>query len=286
MRSAARLSWEDAAALAALSRSKPLRRTDHRSRQSGERARSSPNPTPISRRKSGRRLADGTPLVTAERHGNGLIILVHVTANADWSNLPLVRSSSSTCCGGSSISHRVPAAAPPEARPQPEPARDLHAAPHARRQWRSHRSAARFAARRGRRDRPPDAHARTSGRALSSRRQRTRHQSWCIRATASPLMGAIAARRLGARSDSRAGARPCALSVSLQPSSSSCSIARPRSSCRGAGGGDARTRRGDSPRHLVLRAVRHRKSARRQRRATPQLEFALDNTLQTRLAYV
>ncbi|MBL8908697.1 MAG: DUF4159 domain-containing protein [Rhizobiales bacterium] len=34
-------------------------------------------------------LADGTPLVTARKHGNGLVILVHVTANADWSNLPL-----------------------------------------------------------------------------------------------------------------------------------------------------------------------------------------------------
>ena len=34
-------------------------------------------------------LADGTPLITSARHGNGRIILVHVTANADWSNLPL-----------------------------------------------------------------------------------------------------------------------------------------------------------------------------------------------------
>jgi hypothetical protein len=34
-------------------------------------------------------LADGTPLVTAQRQGEGLVILVHVTANADWSNLPL-----------------------------------------------------------------------------------------------------------------------------------------------------------------------------------------------------
>jgi hypothetical protein len=34
-------------------------------------------------------LADGTPLVTAERRGKGLIVLVHVTANADWSTLPL-----------------------------------------------------------------------------------------------------------------------------------------------------------------------------------------------------
>ncbi len=34
-------------------------------------------------------LADGTPLVTAEQRGKGLIVLFHVTANANWSNLPL-----------------------------------------------------------------------------------------------------------------------------------------------------------------------------------------------------
>ncbi len=35
------------------------------------------------------RLVDGTPLVTAERRGQGWIVLVHTTANADWSNLAL-----------------------------------------------------------------------------------------------------------------------------------------------------------------------------------------------------
>jgi hypothetical protein len=35
------------------------------------------------------RLADGTPLVTARRHGEGQIVLFHITANSDWSNLPL-----------------------------------------------------------------------------------------------------------------------------------------------------------------------------------------------------
>ncbi len=34
-------------------------------------------------------LEDGTPLVTAEKRGKGLVVLVHVTANADWSSLPL-----------------------------------------------------------------------------------------------------------------------------------------------------------------------------------------------------
>ena len=34
-------------------------------------------------------LADGTPLITAERRGKGLIVLVHVTADTTWSNLPL-----------------------------------------------------------------------------------------------------------------------------------------------------------------------------------------------------
>lgn len=35
------------------------------------------------------RLADGTPLVTAARRGEGWVVLVHTTANNDWSNLPL-----------------------------------------------------------------------------------------------------------------------------------------------------------------------------------------------------
>ena len=35
------------------------------------------------------RLVDGTPLVTAEKRGKGTLVLVHVTANAQWSSLPL-----------------------------------------------------------------------------------------------------------------------------------------------------------------------------------------------------
>ncbi len=35
------------------------------------------------------RLQDGTPLVTATKRGKGLVVLFHVTANGDWSNLPL-----------------------------------------------------------------------------------------------------------------------------------------------------------------------------------------------------
>ena len=35
------------------------------------------------------RLADGTPLVTSRRMGEGQMVLFHVTANSDWSNLPL-----------------------------------------------------------------------------------------------------------------------------------------------------------------------------------------------------
>ncbi|MBG1230949.1 DUF4159 domain-containing protein [Aestuariivirga litoralis] len=34
-------------------------------------------------------LADGTPLITSAKRGQGRIVLFHVTANADWSNLPL-----------------------------------------------------------------------------------------------------------------------------------------------------------------------------------------------------
>ncbi|RTL71248.1 MAG: DUF4159 domain-containing protein [Hyphomicrobiales bacterium] len=35
------------------------------------------------------RLKDGTPLVTAKRYGDGHLVFFHVTANSDWSNLPL-----------------------------------------------------------------------------------------------------------------------------------------------------------------------------------------------------
>jgi hypothetical protein len=35
------------------------------------------------------RLADGTPLVTAETRGQGRVVLFHVTATAEWSDLPL-----------------------------------------------------------------------------------------------------------------------------------------------------------------------------------------------------
>ena len=35
------------------------------------------------------RLGDGTPLVTAAAHGAGQVVLFHVTANSDWSNLPM-----------------------------------------------------------------------------------------------------------------------------------------------------------------------------------------------------
>ncbi|MDB5512244.1 MAG: LytTR family transcriptional regulator [Enterovirga sp.] len=40
-------------------------------------------------RKTWAALEDGTPIVTADRRGKGLIALVHVTADASWSNLPL-----------------------------------------------------------------------------------------------------------------------------------------------------------------------------------------------------
>ena len=35
------------------------------------------------------RLEDGTPLVTSSKRGDGEIILFHITANSDWSNLPM-----------------------------------------------------------------------------------------------------------------------------------------------------------------------------------------------------
>ena len=46
-------------------------------------------PEPGLRPKTWAALADGTPLVTAARRGKGLVVLVHVSADTTWSNLPI-----------------------------------------------------------------------------------------------------------------------------------------------------------------------------------------------------
>ena len=46
-------------------------------------------PTPDLADKTWARLADGTPLVTAEKRGNGYLVLIHTTANTGWSNMAL-----------------------------------------------------------------------------------------------------------------------------------------------------------------------------------------------------
>jgi hypothetical protein len=46
-------------------------------------------PTADLGQKTWARLADGTPLVTGEKRGAGYVVLVHTTANPDWSNLAL-----------------------------------------------------------------------------------------------------------------------------------------------------------------------------------------------------
>jgi len=46
-------------------------------------------PTPDLGDKTWARLADGTPLVTGEKRGQGYLVLVHTTANTGWSNLAI-----------------------------------------------------------------------------------------------------------------------------------------------------------------------------------------------------
>lgn len=47
------------------------------------------NPTPDLLEKTWAQLEDGTPLVTAAQTGRGWLVLFHITATPDWSNLPL-----------------------------------------------------------------------------------------------------------------------------------------------------------------------------------------------------
>jgi len=46
-------------------------------------------PTPDLADKTWARLADGTPLVTGEKRGQGYLVLIHTTANTGWSNMAL-----------------------------------------------------------------------------------------------------------------------------------------------------------------------------------------------------
>ncbi len=46
-------------------------------------------PTPDLADKTWARLADGTPLVTGEKRGQGYLVLIHTTANTGWSNMSL-----------------------------------------------------------------------------------------------------------------------------------------------------------------------------------------------------
>jgi Domain of unknown function (DUF4159)/Aerotolerance regulator N-terminal len=46
-------------------------------------------PTPDLADKTWARLTDGTPLVTAEKRGQGYLVLMHTTANTNWSNMSL-----------------------------------------------------------------------------------------------------------------------------------------------------------------------------------------------------
>ncbi len=82
------LSWEKPQPLAAFSRDSPFN------------GMAVPNDVTVSRQvlaepdaeltqRTWASLADGTPLVTAQRRGKGLIVLFHVTADTRWSDLPL-----------------------------------------------------------------------------------------------------------------------------------------------------------------------------------------------------
>ena len=82
------LSWSKPAALAAFPENSPfaglaIPKDVHIQRQVLA------QPTVDLPEKTWARLTDGTPLVTAEKRGDGWLVFVHTTASPDWSNLPL-----------------------------------------------------------------------------------------------------------------------------------------------------------------------------------------------------
>ncbi len=67
--------------------------------------------------KSWASLEDGTPLVTGEHRGKGVVALFHVSADMRWSDLPM-SGTSSRCCGGSSICPAIPPIRAPASPPK------------------------------------------------------------------------------------------------------------------------------------------------------------------------
>ncbi|HYC24423.1 MAG TPA: DUF4159 domain-containing protein [Roseiarcus sp.] len=82
------LSWETPKRLAPFDRDSPFFGL-HSPTESTVSRQVLAEPEPGLAAKTWARLADGTPLVTADRRGKGLIVLFHVTADTTWSNLPL-----------------------------------------------------------------------------------------------------------------------------------------------------------------------------------------------------
>ena len=82
------MSWSRPASLAAFGETGPFAGLDA-SRDVRIRRQVLAEPSPALNAKTWARLSDGTPLVTAEQRERGWLILVHTTANTDWSNLPI-----------------------------------------------------------------------------------------------------------------------------------------------------------------------------------------------------
>ena len=57
-------------------------------------------PTPDLADKTWARLTDGTPLVTAEKRGQGYLVLIHTTANTELEQHRAFRPVRRTCCSG------------------------------------------------------------------------------------------------------------------------------------------------------------------------------------------
>jgi Domain of unknown function (DUF4159)/Aerotolerance regulator N-terminal len=82
------MSWETPKALAEFDASSPFYGLPAAKDVSVQRqVLAEPDPGLVS--KTWARLSDGTPLVTAEKRGKGLIVLFHVNADTSWSNLPI-----------------------------------------------------------------------------------------------------------------------------------------------------------------------------------------------------
>jgi len=226
-------------------------------------------------------LEDGTPLVTGEHRGKGVVSLFHVGADSRWSDLPMSGTfRRNAAAAGRCVQLHLQAR--PRRRQRSRHGRNRGAAAHARRLWRVRAAALDRQADAGRLSRPCDCGSSTRLLWLG-RRPDCREYAGVGRSYRSPryLVAARAARHLLQRRTARSARHPAVVVAGVVPDRCDRDRDAGRGPCRAVA---ATHSDGSIALALVLAAISLAPSPVRADATSD--DFAVKSVSQTRLAYV